>query len=403
MKKYFPLLLFLLLAGTCADAQITIKKGAGQKSSIDLSGMTVTADQPAQVLRQTLESDLVHSGWFAKAPAGQGEFAVTGSSSLDGDTVEAECTVTGRGTQRNYLNRSYKKDATAARRLAHQIADEIVEAVTGHKGMASGRMALVGNRTGKKELYLCDADGRGLIQLTHDNSVSIGPGWSPDGRQLVYTSYLKGFPDTYMIELASGNRKRIANYPGLNTGAAISPDGRDAVIVLSKDGNPELYVKSLSGGGLTRLTETKKAGEASPCWSPDGRQIVYVSDQSGEPQLYIISRDGGQARRLTSRGYQNVAPDWGANGLIAYASLLGGRWGVNVIDPASLESKQVSPGDADYEDPSWAQDGRHIACGRAQQYKSRIYLLDASPNPDPPLALTEYPGDWYSPAWSPNK
>ncbi|MFH0908892.1 MAG: DPP IV N-terminal domain-containing protein [bacterium] len=403
MKNISPIACLLLASIALADAQVTVRKGAGQKSSIDLAAFAAAADQPAQILKQTLEGDLIRSGWFSKAAAGQGEFAVTGSSRTDGATVRAECTVAGRGTQRTYLSEAYKRDAADARKLAHQIADEIVEAVTGRKGMASGRLAMVGNRTGKKELYFCDADGRGLLQLTRDNNVSIGPNWSPDGRQLVYTSFLKGFPDVFLIELASGKRSRIANYPGLNTGAAFSPDGRDIALVLSKDGNPGLYIKSVASGSLTRLTVTKKAAAASPSWSPDGRRIVYVSDQSGQPQLYIIDRNGGQARRLTSRGYQNVAPDWGANGIIAYASLLGGRWGISIIDPATLDGRQVSPGDADYEDPSWAPDGRHIACGRAQQYKSRVSLLDTFPNPDPPFTLTDYPGDWYSPAWSPKK
>ena len=403
MKNIFSSLLILLfLADVVAQGQVRVTKGAGQKSSIDLSGLAA-GDQPAQILKQALEGDLIRSGWFSKAAAGQGEFAVTGSGQTDGTTLRVECTVAGRGTQRTYLSEAYKRDSAEARKLAHQIADEIIEAVTGRKGMASGRLALVGNRTGKKEIYFCDADGRGLMQLTRDNNVSIGPNWSPDGRQLVYTSFLKGFPDVFMIELASGKRNRIANYPGLNTGATISPDGRDVALILSKDGNPELYIKSISGGSLTRLTATKKAAEASPSWSPDGSQIVYVSDQSGQPQLYVIGRGGGQARRLTSRGYQNVAPDWGANGYIAYASLLGGRWGISVIEPATLDGKQVSPGDADYEDPSWAPDGRHIACGRALKYKSQVSLLDTFPNPDPPFTLTDYPGDWYSPAWSPKK
>jgi TolB protein len=213
-------------------------------------------------------------------------------------------------------------------------------------------------------------------------------------------SYMKNFPDAYLIEIASGKRKRIASYPGLNSSPTMSPDGKNIALILSKDGNPELYIKNLASEKLTRLTQTVKAGEASPCWSPDGSQIVYVSDSSGQPQLYVVSRDGGQSRRLTSRGYQNVSPDWSKNGLIAYASLLGRRWSIQVLDPRTLDSKAITPADADYEDPSWAPDDRHIACGRSVQYSSKVYLLDIKG--DPPLALTDYPGDWYSPAWSPS-
>lgn len=383
-----------------SEAQVRVVKGAGAKSSIDWSSFNAGGDAAAQTFLKVLGDDLLRSGWFTRGGPGASELALTGSAS-GGGAVKAQVWVTGRANQQQYLAKSYGADAGAVRRLAHQVADEIVEAVTGRKGMASARLALVGNRTGRKELYLSDADGQGLVQLTRDGNISVAPAWSPGGRMLAYTSYLKGFPDIYTIELASGRRQRVASYPGLNTGAAFSPDGREMALILSKDGNPELYVKNLQSGALTRLTETRRAAEASPCWSPDGRQIAYVSDQSGTPQLYVMARSGGAPRRLTSRGSQNVAPDWAPQKLIAYASLLGGRWNVAVLDPVTLDTKQITPGDADYEDPSWAPDGRHIASGRAVRYQSEVYLLDTMG--DAPVALTDSAGDWYSPAWAPGK
>ena len=157
-------------------------------------------------------------------------------------------------------------------------------------------------------------------------------------------------------------------------------------------------MKNLRNVQLTRLTSSPRAAEASPSWSPDGNQIVYVSDQSGTPQLYIVSRDGGRPARLTSRGSENVAPDWGANGWIAYTTRVGGRYQVCVVDPHSGVAKQITSDDANYEDPCWAPDGRHLACGRSRQYRSAIYLLDTLG--DPPIALFDTQGDWYSPAWS---
>lgn len=393
MKLLSILTAILVATAAQAQMQVTVKKSGASKSSIDLSG--ISASGPAgQTFKSVLESDLLRSGWFMRAAPGQGELAVKGS--VD-SSVRAELTAFSKATQRTYLNKAFTGDAQGVRRLAHRAADEIIRAVTGKAGINSGRLALVGNRTGQKELYLADADGQGLIQLTRDKSVSISPNWSPDGNQIVYTAFLKRYPDVYLIELASGARKRIASYPGLNTGAAFSPDGRDVALILSKDGNPELYVKNLASGNTVRLTTTKGA-EASPSWSPDGQRIVYVSDQPGTPQLYIVSRQGGAPRRLTSRGSQNVAPDWGPNNLIAYASLVGGRFQVCVTNPDNLETKQITSEYYNHEDPSWAPDGRHIACARSQNYNSKVYLLDTMG--DPPLLLTDYPGDWYSPAWA---
>ena len=390
----------LLWGIAVAQAQIQVIKGAGEKTSIDWSAYSAAGDEASQTFLKTMTADLLRSGWFKRGAPGSSELALTGSTSVSGP-LRVQAVVYGRTAGRQLFGKGYSGDPAGARRLAHQVADEIIEAVTGRKGISSTRIALIGNRSGKKELYLCDADGQGLLQVTRDNTISIGPNWSPDGRQIVYTSYLKGFPDIYSIDVASGSRRRLCNFPGLNTGASLSPNGREMAVILSRDGNPELYVMNVNGGGLVRLTQTRRAAEASPSWSPDGSRIVYVSDQAGTPQLYMVSRSGGEPRRLTSRGSQNVAPDWGRNNMIAYASLFGSRWNICVLDPESLQTKQITTGDADYEDPTWAPDGRHIAAGRSVRYQSKVYLLDTMG--DTPIALTEYPGDWYSPAWAPGK
>ena len=392
------ILAFVFTAACTASAQVRVSKGAGHKTSIDWSSFGGSQTPAGSLFKKTLQDDLVRSGWFTPAARGQGILVLQGLYEDDGADLSVKCYVFEMETKQNYLSKSYRAGGPEARRLAHKVADEIIEAVTGKKGICSGRLVIVGKRTKTKEIYLCDPDGQNVVQLTKDGKISLAPKWGPDGDTIVYTSYLKGYPDVYSINVGTGRRNRLAGYPGLNTGADISPNGREVALILSKDGNPELYVKNLRNGELTRLTSSLRAAEASPSWSPDGNQIVYVSDQSGTPQLYIISRDGGRPARMTSRGLENVAPDWGANGWIAYTTRVGGRYQVCVMDPSSGVTRQITSDDADFEDPCWAPDGRHLACGRSQQYRSAIYLLDTLG--DPPIALLDTQGDWYSPAWS---
>lgn len=382
-----------------APAQVVVTKGAGQKTGLDMSAFRASPAPAAALFRKTLQDDLARSGWFAITAAGRGEIVLNGECEESGGSLNAAVRVLHATTGQSYLGKNYPASAGEARRLAHRAADDIIQAVTGRRGMASGRLVIVGNRTKAKELYLCDADGANPVQLTQDRSISLAPRWSPDARTIVYTSYLKRFPDVYSIDVASGSRRIVANFPGLNTGGAISPAGREMALVLSRQGNPEIYVKNMAGGQVTRLTTTPQAGEASPAWSPDGNRIVYVSDQAGTPQLYVISRSGGRPQRLTSRGLENVAPDWGANGWIVFASKLGGRYQICVIHPDTQEIRQLTADGADYEDPSWAPDGRHIACARTAGYRSSIYLVDTMG--DPPLPLLDTSGDWFSPSWAP--
>jgi TolB protein len=240
-----------------------------------------------------------------------------------------------------------------------------------------------------------------MSQLTHDRSICVSPSWGPKGQTVIYTSFRTAFPYVYSIDMSSRphNRKRLTDYPGLNLSAAISPNGSHMALALSKDGNPDLYTLRLRDRKTTRITRTQNAAEASPSWSPDGRRVAYVSDSSGRPHIYIIKSDGSAPKRLTFRGNENVGPDWGKNGLIAFSSKRGRNYQIFTINPATGEEKAVTSDAADYEDPSWAPDGRHIVCTRTQAYVSTVYILDTLG--DRPIRLIHEKGDWHSPAWSP--
>lgn len=397
MRRFFCYLIAVSVLIVNSEAQVRVTKNAGVKSAISLDGMSAEAGSPAE-FKRTLAEDLKRSGWFRVQGAGPAAYAVSGRCTA-GRQLNVECRVYGAADQRLLLSKRYSAPAADAVRLAHQVADEMVKALTGRPGIATTRIIAVGSRTGHKELYLMDYDGQNVRALTGDRTVSLAPAWNPSGTLIFYTSYMKRFPDIVMIELASGHRKIVSNFPGLNTGAAISPDGRTMALILSRDGNPELYAQDLGSGRLTRLTRTGRAAEASPSWSPDGREIVYVSDQPGMPQLYTVARGGGRPTRLRLRGSENVAPDWGPAGEIAYAGKVGGTYQIFTVDPRTSASRQISEGYADYEDPSWARDGRHIVCARTERYHSSICILDTMG--DPPLTLPAHGGDWYSPAWSP--
>lgn len=394
-----PILCILLTCLSLTPAfsqEVVVSKSGGTKTSLDLSGYTASG-AGGFVFQKTLNADLARCGWFTLTrPA---SYVVTGACHDNNGSLSASCQVMNVLKNTVALNKTYTDTPANARRLAHRVADDIIMATKGFRGICSGQIVMVGNATGNKELYLCDADGGNLRQLTRDKSISLSPQWSPDGSRIVYTSFLKNnYADIYMIDTRTGGRSVVARYPGINMAGAVSPTGAEMLMVLSRDGNPEVYTKNFSSGQLTRLTRTQRAGEASPTWSPDGSRIAYVSDLAGagSPQIYVMDRSGN-SRRLTSRGKENVDPDWGANNLIAYSSRRGGLYGIYLMNPASMEERLVSPADANYKDPAWAPDGRHLVCAKQEGSSSRIYLLDTMG--DPPVCLTPNGGSWFSPAW----
>ena len=368
-----------------------VKKGAA-KNTISLAGLNA-AGPNGQLFVKTLTRDLELSGWFKVGASGA--VSVKGTVAEAGAGIQSGCRVEWPGKAFNWSKASM--GAAEVRKQAHQLSDEIVKQVAGETGFAQTRIVFV-NRRGRNnaDLYACDADGQGLMQITHDNVAAVGPRWAPNGRDIYYTSFLKGYPAIYRM-VAGTERKALAPFKGLNTGAAISPDGSRAALILSYEGNPELYVLTLTGGQgqLTRMTKTPMGSEASPCWSPDGRSIVYVSDVGRTPQLYVVDVATRSSKRLTYKGSENVNPDWHAKGGIVYATKRGGEYQIATLNPqtgdASSEIVQ-SPGNAEH--PSWAADGRHVVCSS----RGSLYILDTLG--DPAVRLINIPGNWMSPDWS---
>ncbi|MEO6848261.1 MAG: DPP IV N-terminal domain-containing protein [Chthoniobacterales bacterium] len=346
MKKTVILgLLILPLLSLVAEPTptITVRKGEGVNLSLQAIGGSDGA-----AISKTLKNDLEISGWFTFVDAGKGSYAASGNAS--GGALEGKVTDRSGGT---VLAKTYKG---SARENAHHFANDIVETLTGNKGMATSKIVFASNRTGRKEIYVADYDGTNANQLTHDNVISVSPAISPDGKKVAYTGYQSGYADIYLIELSSGARNRIVKFPGTNSGAAFSPDGSHIAAMVSKDGNPELYVIPLNGIGVHRLTHTKGV-ESSPSWSPDGKSIVYCSDDGGSPQIYIIPSGGGTQRMLhTGFGYC-TEPNWSPDGKrIAFNIRSGGSFSVAVLDIQSGSVRVVGSG----ENPAWGPDSRHL-------------------------------------------
>ncbi len=389
---------FLCLSARAADLKI-VGDGGTKKISLSLHGLKVGESAADKQFYTVLKADLTRSGWFSVVDTPTATVLVNGSCSVRGGALFADCDVKNRNTGKRYLSHKFTGKPTRSRTLAHAVADAIVQAVKKVPGIASSRIVLIGSKAGKKDLYICGSDGEDIKQLTRDGTPCLSPSWGPKGDSLFYTSFHRGYPDVYKVQLGTGRRTRLVSYPGINAGADLSPNGQSMALALSKDGNPELYMRDMRSDRLTRLTKTKHAAEASPSWSPDGKRIAFVSDSTGSPQIYIINSSGGRPKRITFRGNENVSPDWGPDGRITYSSRRQGRYHICVYDPSTGSDAQVTSEYVDHESPSWAPDSRHIVFARTEGYRSDVYVLDTLG--DAQVRLTRFQGDWYAPSWSP--
>lgn len=373
--------LCLVLGVTTVQAQdaptITVRKG----DRVPLAIAPIGGPSGAAVAK-VLQNDLDLSGWFQLVPESRASFVAGGSAS--GGTLQGRVT---DGSGATVLSKTY---TGSDREVAHQFADDIVETLTGQRGIATSKIAFVGTASGSKEIYLADYDGNNARRLTSDRSISVAPSLGPGPRHLAYTGYQSGYADVYLIDLASGARQRVIASPGTNSGAAISPEGNRLALTMSKDGNPELYVTPLRGGSGRRLTRTRGV-ESSPTWSPDGREIIYSSDDSGSPQIYRISAGGGSPRRLNTGFGYCTEPSWSPDGRqVAFTVRSGGGFSIAVMDVNGGGARVVASGQT----PVWAPNSRHLVYSAG----STLNLLDVQTGRT--TTIVSGLGQVSEPAWS---
>jgi len=355
----------LAVAGCLSAASLVAETPTITISKSDTIALAVSpiSGPEGTAITKTLESDLILSGLFSITDANKAGMVIAGAA--EGATFQGKVV---DHSNSNVLLHSY---SGSNREKAHAFANDIIETLTGHRGMARSRIAFIANRTGHKELYTADYDGANVRQITNDANLSVAPALSWDGSKIAYTSYLKGYADIYLIDLASGRRDRIVKFPGTNSGAAFSPNGDKIACSVSKDGNPELYVVNSDGSGANRLTHTPGV-ESSPSWSPDGREIVYSSDDRGTPQLYRISASGGTGHYISTGHSYCTEPCWSPDGKkIVFNVREGGVFQIALLDINSNVTRIVGDGEDD-QNPTWGPDSRHVMYSHA----GALFLLD---------------------------
>ncbi|MBN9282651.1 MAG: Tol-Pal system protein TolB [Hyphomicrobium denitrificans] len=291
------------------------------------------------------------------------------------------------------------------RRIAHMIADSVYERLTGEKGYFDTRVVFV-DETGPaqnrvKRLAIMDQDGANVRLLTQGKELVLTPRFSPTNQEITYMSYTSDQPKVFIMNLESGRRELVGDFPGMTFAPRFSPDGQRVVMSLgTPDGRSSIYEMDLRTRQPRRLTESSGI-DTSPSYSPDGRQIVFESDRDGTQKLYVMNADGSGAHPISLGGGSYSTPVWSPRGdYIAFTQQAGGRFLIGVMKPDGSGERVLTEGFHN-EGPTWAPNGRVLMFWRDSQSTSggpKIYSVDITGFNERQVTTPSFASD---PAWSP--
>ena len=390
----------------------------------DFVGVGLQDPNGGRNVSQIITSNLQRSGLFAPIdPAAYLEKISTIDTLprfADWRAINAQALVTGRVTQadgrlkvefrlwdvfagQQLRGEQYNTTADNWRRISHIISDAVYERITGEKGYFDSRIVFV-DESGPKErrikrLALMDQDGANVRYLTRGDDLVLTPRFSSAADTITYMSYSQGDPKVYLMNIETGQREIVSNFPGMSFSPRFSPDGQRVIFSLQRGGNSNLFVMDLRSKATTRLTDTQVI-DTAPSYSPDGMRISFESDRGGKQQIYVMGANGGQAQRISFGDGAYSTPVWSPRG--KYPTLpkqMPGRFAIGIMKADGTGERILTEGYHN-EGPTWAPNGRVIMFFRDPGGSGgpALYTVDVTGRNEQLLKTPSYASD---PAWSP--
>lgn len=212
------------------------------------------------------------------------------------------------------------------------------------------------------QIFTMDLAGGDLKQLSTGKGRTTCGYYYPSGDKILYSSThhidencpppvdrSQGYVwplhdyDIFMADADGSNIRQLTDTPGYNAEATISADGSTIVFTSTRDGDIDIYAMDADGSNVRRLTD-EEGYDGGAFFSPDGTKIVYRSHHPTDPdelaeyrellgkklirpsqvELFIMDADGSNKRQITNNGAANFAPYFHPSGeKIIFSSNLG--------------------------------------------------------------------------------
>jgi len=233
------------------------------------------------------------------------------------------------------------------------------------------------------------------------------PAFSPDGRRIAFSSNRNGNIDIYVMDADGSNVQQLTTDQGVNRAPAWSPDGKHIAFTTDRDDNSEIYLMDPDGSHQVNLTKSP-GFEGDPAWAPDGKTIAFASlgsDQQGF-HLCVMDADGKNVRTLfkDNNSYGFVYPCWSPGGTqIAFSGIDSGAIEIFICQPDGSERKRLTKLGGFNSHAAWSPDGKRIAFQhiRSQDSTASLYIVDADGGNLTQILEKAGPSEGGRPAWKP--
>lgn len=418
------------LAPRLARAQLKLDVTQGSVQPLPIALPDFVGGAPADIevsrnITQVITANLRRSGLFAPIDPAAYIEKIVNTDALprfpDWRAINAQALVMGRMTRQSdgrlkaefrlwdvfagqqLLGQQYFTSPDNWRRIAHIISDAIYERLTGEKGYFDTRIVFV-DETGPKDrrvkrLAIMDQDGANVRYLTRGDDLVLTPRFSPSTQEITYMSYGGADPRVFLLNIETGQREIVGNFPGMTFSPRFSPDGQRVIMSLQQGSNSNIFVMDLRSKATTRLTDAP-AIDTAPSYSPDGSRICFESDRGGRQQIYVMGAGGGAAQRISFGEGSYSTPVWSPRGdYIAFTKQGQGRFAIGIMRPDGQGERILTEGFHN-EGPTWAPNGRVLMFFRDPGGNAgpSLFTVDVTGRNEQKIATPSFASD---PAWSP--